>query len=56
MSDRPTQYVLPEDGIHMNKTGHDMFARKMYELVNDLLLVERHPAPEDGTRGKLATR
>lgn len=37
MSDAPSRYVLPEDGIHLNKTGHEFFARKMFELVNDLL-------------------
>ena len=37
MSDRPTQYVLPEDGIHMNKAGHELFARKMAEIVEPLL-------------------
>ena len=37
MSDDPAKYVLPEDGIHMNKTGHDLFAREMFQLVEDLL-------------------
>ncbi len=37
MSDRPAQYVLPEDGIHMNKAGHELFARKMSELLDSLL-------------------
>lgn len=37
MSDNPAAYVLPSDGIHMNKTGHELFARKMFELVSDLL-------------------
>ncbi len=37
MSDRPEQYVLPEDGIHMNSTGHELFARKMFELIDPLL-------------------
>ena len=37
MSDDPAQYVLPEDGVHMNKAGHDLFGRKMFEIVDDLL-------------------
>ena len=37
MSDTPQKYVLREDGIHMNKTGHELFARQMFELVNNLL-------------------
>jgi len=37
MSDNPAEYVLPEDGIHMNKAGHDLFARKMCEILTDLL-------------------
>ena len=37
MADNPAQYLLPEDGIHMNKTGHELFARKMFELVDSLL-------------------
>ncbi len=42
MSDHPDRYVLPEDGIHLNKTGHDLFARKMHELVDRLLLEITH--------------
>ena len=38
MSDNPAKYVLPADGIHMNKTGHELFARKMFELVAQILL------------------
>lgn len=37
MSDDPGKYVLREDGIHMNKTGHELFARQMFKVVNDLL-------------------
>jgi len=37
MSDDPSKYVLREDGVHMNKTGHELFAQKMFELVGDLL-------------------
>ena len=37
MADHPAQYVLPEDGVHMNKAGHELFARKMFELVDSLL-------------------
>jgi lysophospholipase L1-like esterase len=37
MSDHPAQYVLPEDGIHMNEVGHELFARKMFELMDSLL-------------------
>ena len=37
MAGDPASYVLPEDGIHLNKTGHALFGRKMFELVNDLL-------------------
>lgn len=37
MSDHPAQYVLPEDGIHMNKAGHKFFARKMFEIIDSLL-------------------
>ncbi len=42
MSDQPAKYVLPEDGVHMNKAGHDLFARKMYELVANLMQEMRH--------------
>ncbi len=37
MSDNPATYILPEDGVHLNKAGHDVFARKMYELLECLL-------------------
>ena len=37
MSENPEKYVLREDGIHMNKTGHSLFARKMFELINGLM-------------------
>ena len=37
MSDNPVKYILPEDGIHMNKTGHAVFAREMFQLVDSLL-------------------
>jgi len=37
MSDDPQKYVLPEDGVHMNKRGHELFARNMFELVSGLL-------------------
>ena len=37
MSDNPAGYVLPQDGIHMNKAGHELFARKMTEIVEPLL-------------------
>ncbi|MFA6929288.1 MAG: SGNH/GDSL hydrolase family protein [Lentisphaeria bacterium] len=33
----PKNYVLPEDGIHMNKAGHTLFAEEMFKLVNRLL-------------------
>lgn len=37
MSDDPRKYVLPEDGIHLNRSGHALFAREMFQLVNSLL-------------------
>lgn len=37
MSDDPRKYVLPEDGIHLNSTGHDLFAKEMFMLVDGLL-------------------
>ncbi len=37
MADNPGQYLVPGDGIHLNKTGHELFARKMFELVNLLV-------------------
>lgn len=37
MSGTPQNYVLPEDGIHLNKAGHDLFAREMFQLVDGLL-------------------
>ena len=37
MSDAPRKYVLPEDGIHLNRVGHDLFAREMFRLVDSLL-------------------
>lgn len=37
MSHEPGRYVLREDGIHMNKEGHDLFARKLFELMTGLL-------------------
>ncbi len=37
MADRPDDYVLPEDGIHMNKTGHAFFAQEMFECMRDKL-------------------
>lgn len=36
MSDCPANYVLPEDGIHLNKVGQELFARKMFDLVSPL--------------------
>jgi hypothetical protein len=37
MSDDPGKYVLREDGVHLNKTGHELFAREMFEVVSGLL-------------------
>ena len=37
MSNEPEKYVLHEDGIHMNKKGHELFAQKMFELLKGLL-------------------
>jgi lysophospholipase L1-like esterase len=37
MADDPGKYVLREDGIHMNKTGHELFARTLFELVSGLV-------------------
>ncbi len=34
MSDK---HIVPEDGIHLNKAGHELFARKMYEIMDPLL-------------------
>lgn len=34
MSDSPSRYVLEDDGIHLNKLGHDVFAREMFKLVD----------------------
>ncbi len=33
----PADYVLPEDGINMNKTGHVVFAQKMFECMREKL-------------------
>ena len=37
MSHDPARYVLPEDGIHLNQAGHELFAQRMFELLNGLL-------------------
>lgn len=37
MSDDPRKYVLREDGIHMNRMGHELFAQHMFPLVSSLL-------------------
>ena len=37
MSDCPSKYVLPEDGIHLNTIGHELFGRKMFDLIKTLL-------------------
>ena len=37
MADDPGRYVLREDGVHLNRVGHEIFAQKMFELVNGLL-------------------
>lgn len=42
MADDPARYILEKDGIHMNKTGHDLFARKMHELVLKLIRELKH--------------
>lgn len=34
----PEKYVLPQDGIHMNLTGHALFAQKMFEIVDKLMM------------------
>ena len=34
MSDCPANYTMPEDGIHLNKAGHALFAQKMFDLIN----------------------
>lgn len=33
----PGKYVLRQDGIHMNKTGHELFAREMFQIVRGLV-------------------
>jgi len=37
MSGNPRKYILPEDGVHLNRNGHELFGRKMFELFNSLL-------------------
>jgi len=37
MQDDPGQYLLPEDGIHLNPAGHELFARHMFERVKGQL-------------------
>jgi lysophospholipase L1-like esterase len=37
LADNPGQYLVPEDGIHLNKAGHALFAHKMFELVSSLV-------------------
>ena len=37
MSAEPQKYVLPEDGIHLNLTGHALFAQEMFHLLDGLL-------------------
>ena len=37
MADRPADYVLPQDGIHMNQSGHAFFAKTMFECMQTLL-------------------
>ncbi len=34
-------HILPEDGIHLNKAGHELFARKMFGIMNPLLSSNR---------------
>jgi lysophospholipase L1-like esterase len=31
--DNPAQYILPEDGIHLNSAGHHLFAEEMFKIV-----------------------
>lgn len=38
MSDCPANYTMPEDGIHLNKAGHALFAQKMFEIMDPLFL------------------
>ena len=37
MADSPATYTMREDGIHLNKAGHEFFAGKMFDLVDSLL-------------------
>lgn len=37
MSAEPQKYVLPEDGIHLNMTGHALFAQEMFRLLDGQL-------------------
>jgi len=37
MAGDPGRYVLREDGIHLNRAGHALFAEKMFELLHPLL-------------------
>lgn len=36
----PGKYILHEDGIHLSKTGHELFALKMFELMERIILNE----------------
>ena len=36
----PGKYILHEDGIHLSKAGHELFALKMFELIERIILNE----------------
>ncbi|MFN2352573.1 MAG: SGNH/GDSL hydrolase family protein [Kiritimatiellia bacterium] len=44
MADRPADYVLPQDGIHMNQAGHAFFAQEMFKCMETILLSGRQTA------------
>ncbi len=37
MSEAPEKYVMPQDGIHLNRAGHELFAQKMFDIFRSLL-------------------
>ncbi len=37
MSEDPKKYLLPEDGVHLNKLGHELFGQQMFQLIDGLL-------------------
>lgn len=47
MKDRPVDYVLPEDGIHLNKAGHALFAQAMFKCMQSIF--DPNGVPQDDT-------